>query len=121
VSVKRAYEIIDNDKSGEVDKREMQRAFSEIGITTSAETVNCIFKLCDENNDGKISEVEFTNLFNRMIRDTSEIEDEIYSDEMDWKLAFVLKLEEVSQKFNSTLLETFKKLDDDGNAVLTMT
>jgi Ca2+-binding EF-hand superfamily protein len=40
---------------------------------------------------------------------------------MDWKLAFVLKLEEVSVKFNSTLLETFKKLDDDGNAVLTMT
>lgn len=33
----------------------------------------------------------------------------------------MLKLEEVSLKFNSTLAETFKKLDDDGNSILTMT
>jgi Ca2+-binding EF-hand superfamily protein len=30
-------------------------------------------------------------------------------------------LEEVSLRFNSSLAETFKRLDDDGNSILTMT
>ncbi len=30
-------------------------------------------------------------------------------------------MEEVSLRFNSSLAETFKRLDDDGNSILTMT
>jgi Ca2+-binding EF-hand superfamily protein len=56
ISIKRAFQIIDNDKSGEITKAEMQRAFSQIGITTTVETVNYLFKLCDYNNDGNITE-----------------------------------------------------------------
>ena len=36
-------------------------------------------------------------------------------------MAFILKLEECSLRFNSSLAETFKALDDDENSVLTMT
>lgn len=77
--------------------------------------------MCDNNNDDKITEDELQRLYKEMVRDSNEVEDEIYGEDMDWKLAFVLKLEEVSLRFNSTLSETFKKLDDDGNSVLTMT
>lgn len=30
---------------------------------------------------------------------------------MDWKMTFVIKLEEISNKLNLPLKETFKKLD----------
>lgn len=45
----------------------------------------------------------------------------MFTAELDWKLAFVLKMEEVSEKYHAGgLKETFKSLDVDGNSCLTL-
>ena len=43
----------------------------------------------------------------------------IYNVDLDWKYAVILKIDEMSEKFNTSLHETFKKLDTDHNASLT--
>jgi hypothetical protein len=60
-------------------------------------------------------------LFENIVRESAIEEKEVFSGELDWKLAFVLKMEEVSVKYNKGgLQETFRSLDSDGNCCLTI-
>lgn len=52
----------------------MESAFRKIGIDISAQTVDFIFKMCDDDMSGTISCSEFQKLFDNIIRE-SVIED----------------------------------------------
>lgn len=55
LSIKSAFQIIDVDQSGSISKSEMQTALARIGINTSAQTVEHIFKMCDYDGDNSIT------------------------------------------------------------------
>lgn len=100
----------------------MDTAFRKIGIEISASTIEYIFKMCDTDSSGTISSAEFQKLFDDIIRESAIEEKEVFSSELDWKLAFILKMEEISEKYHQGgLKETFKSLDSDGNASLSIT
>lgn len=46
---------MDKDGSKEISKSEMTTAMSQIGITTTSETINYLFKLCDSDGDDRIT------------------------------------------------------------------
>ena len=47
------------DGSNEVSKVEMDTAFRKIGIDISMNTIEYIFKICDDDGTGTISCIEF--------------------------------------------------------------
>ena len=96
VTVRKAFQMIDMDGSNEVSKTEMETAFRKIGIDCSAATIDYIFKMCDTDMSGTISSNEFQKLFEDIIRESAIEEKEMFSNEIDWKLAFILKMEEIS-------------------------
>ena len=63
--------MIDMDGSNEVSKNEMESAFRKLGIDISAQTVDFIFKMCDNDNNGTISCGEFQSLFENIIRESA--------------------------------------------------
>ncbi len=54
ITVRKAFKIIDKDGSNEVSKTEMQSAFRNIGIDVSANTIEYIFKMCNQTKNGTI-------------------------------------------------------------------
>jgi hypothetical protein len=92
ITVRKAFQIIDMDGSNEVSKTEMDSAFRKIGIDITPSTIDWIFKMCDDDNSGTISCTEFQKLFDDLIRESAIEEKEMFSAELDWKLAFVLKM-----------------------------
>lgn len=121
ITVRKAFQIIDMDGSNEVSKTEMENAFRRIGIDVTPSALDYIFKMCDTNNSGTISSGEFQKLFEDIIRESAIEEKELFGTELDWKLGFILKMEEVSEKYHQGgLKETFKSLDTDSNSSLTL-
>lgn len=59
MTVRKAFQIIDMDGSNSVSKSEMETAFRKIGIDISMNTIDYIFKVCDEDQNGTISCSEF--------------------------------------------------------------
>ena len=59
ISVRKAFQIIDMDGSNSVSKPEMETAFRKIGIDISTSTVDYIFKVCDDDQNGTITCSEF--------------------------------------------------------------
>ena len=121
ITVRKAFQIIDMDGSNEISKTEMESAFRKIGIDISAQTVDFIFKMCDDDMSGSISCAEFQKLFDSIIRESAIEDKEVFSPEIDWKLLFVLKMEEASLKYHQNgLKETFDSLDADGSHAITL-
>ena len=54
------------------------------------------------------------------MKESSIEEKEIYNINLDWKHEVVLKIEECSEKYGMSVKETFKTLDEDGNATITI-
>jgi Ca2+-binding EF-hand superfamily protein len=71
VSVRKAFQIIDKDGSNSVSKSEMETAFRNIGIDISMTTVDYIFKVCDDDQNGTINCSEFEKLFEDIIRESA--------------------------------------------------
>ena len=121
MTVKKAFQIIDMDGSNSVSKSEMETAFRKIGIDISMNTIDYIYKVCDDDQNGMISCSEFEKLFEDIIRESAIEEKEVFSTELDWKHAFVLKMEDISSKYHKGgLKETFSSLDKDGSSCLTI-
>lgn len=59
INIRKAFQIIDMDGSNSVSKSEMETAFRKIGIDISITTIDYIFKLCDDDQNGTISCNEF--------------------------------------------------------------
>ncbi len=55
INIRKAFQIIDMDGSNSVSKSEMETAFRKIGIDISITTIDYIFKLCDDDQNGTIS------------------------------------------------------------------
>jgi len=55
ISIRKAFQIIDMDGSNEVSKTEMETAFRKIGIDITMNTIDYIFKMCDDDMSGTIS------------------------------------------------------------------
>ena len=109
------------DGSNEISKTEMETAFRKIGIDISSQTVDFIFKMCDDDMSGSISCAEFQKLFDNIIRESVIEEKEVFAPEIDWKLMFVLKMEESSERYHKGgLKETFDSLDADGSHAITL-
>lgn len=53
----------------------MQTAMSQIGISTTSETINYLFKICDSNGDERITCPELERLYNEMIKESENIDD----------------------------------------------
>lgn len=49
------FQSIDRDHNGELDRNELQEAFSKAGITVSNSTLDQFLEQMDQNNDGVIS------------------------------------------------------------------
>jgi Ca2+-binding EF-hand superfamily protein len=48
----------------------MSTAMSQIGISTTTETINYLFKLCDNDGDDKITCPELERLYHEMIKES---------------------------------------------------
>lgn len=59
------------DGSNSVSKSEMATAFGKIGIDITMSTIDYIFKLCDDDQNGTISCNEFEKLFEDIIRESA--------------------------------------------------
>ena len=120
ITVRRAFQMIDMDGSNEITKTEMEGAFRKLGIDISSHTVDFIFQNCDRDNSGSISSGEFQQLFDSIIRESMIEEKEVFPSEIDWKLLFVLKMEEISDKYHQGgLKQTFSSMDADGSQAIT--
>lgn len=109
------------DGSNEVSKVEMDTAFRKIGIDISMNTIEYIFKICDDDGTGTISCIEFQKLFDDIIRESAIEQKEMVGNEMDWKLLFVIKMQEISEKYHKGgLKETFNSFDADGSSCITI-
>ena len=95
----------------------MQGAFKTIGIDVTAHTVDYMFKVCDYDMNGQISCSEFEKLFEDIVKESAIEEKEMFANELNWKHAFVLKIDELSQKYypSQGLKGLFASIDTDGN------
>ena len=57
--VKEAFEIIDVDGNGGLDKNEISRVLAQLGIRCSDAEVNGILEICDTDGSGYIEYDEF--------------------------------------------------------------
>jgi Ca2+-binding EF-hand superfamily protein len=122
ITVRKAFQMIDFDGSNEVSKAELESTFRKLGIDITTQTADYIFKMCDDDMSGSISCAEFEKLFDNIIRESIIEDKEIFPAELDWKLEFVLKMEEISEKYHQGgLKQTFMSLDGDGNQSITIT
>lgn len=56
------------DGSNAISKPEMETAFKKIGIDITMQTIDYIFKICDDDQNGTINCSEFQKLFDDIIR-----------------------------------------------------
>lgn len=70
--LKDLFAAIDTDKSGFLSREEISEALKKVGFDDGL--VNEVIKLCDGNNDGKISSQEFISAL-RKLESEAEAED----------------------------------------------
>ncbi len=63
--------MIDKDGSNSISKSEMETTFRTIGIDISMNTIDYIFKICDDDQNGSINCNEFEKLFEDIIRESA--------------------------------------------------
>lgn len=54
-TLKRAFEAIDTDNSNSISKGEMEQAMLRIGIPITADTVDYIYRMVDDDMNGTIN------------------------------------------------------------------
>ena len=59
LKLKKAFEIIDKDNSGEIEYEEIPKIFEELGIQASEQELKNIFNSLDFHCDGKVNYSEF--------------------------------------------------------------
>lgn len=57
----KAFDAIDTDKSGDIDKAEMTEVFKKMGLSLSDSTVDALFKAADADGNGVIDKQEFAD------------------------------------------------------------
>lgn len=62
-TLRKAFDAIDKDGSNSVSKGEMESALVRMGIPITSDTVDYIFRMCDNDMDNKISYGEFEKVF----------------------------------------------------------
>ena len=58
----KAFQIIDRDKSGSIDKQEFEFVFQNIGSKLTNEEIDEMIKQADVDGNGEISQEEFINI-----------------------------------------------------------
>ena len=62
IEINKAFKLFDKDHDGFISRLEIVDALTHFGINASDDDVEMIFSITDDNNDGKISHLEFRNI-----------------------------------------------------------
>ena len=75
MEIKEAFDLFDNDKSGEIDTDELKQALSNLGIDAKNQTLQNMINDIDKNQSGTIDFDEFIDMMTAKMSDKDTRED----------------------------------------------
>lgn len=75
LEIKEAFDLFDNDKSGEIDIEELKQALKNLGIDAKNQTLQNMMTDLDKNQSGKIDFEEFIDMMTAKMSDRDTRED----------------------------------------------
>jgi centrin-1 len=75
LEIKEAFDLFDNDKSGEIDTDELKQALKNLGIDAKNQTLQNMMTDLDKDNSGKIDFNEFIDMMTAKMSDRDTEED----------------------------------------------
>src|SRR4051812_42467031 len=75
MEIKEAFDLFDNDKSGEIDTEELKQALKNLGIDAKNQTLQNMMQDLDKDNSGKIDFDEFIDMMTAKMSDRDTKED----------------------------------------------
>lgn len=75
MEIKEAFDLFDNDKSGEIDTEELKQALKNLGIDAKNQTLQNMMADLDKDNSGKIDFDEFIDMMTAKMSDRDTKED----------------------------------------------
>ena len=98
--IKRTFDLLDIDKDGNIDVKELERFILNQGMNIPQEELQLLVEKIDTNHDGKIQLSEFEEIMNKMMNneDDESISKQIFSS-LDRKEDKVITADELKYAF----------------------
>jgi len=119
LTLERAFELFDKDGDNLISKDDMVSTFQGMSFGVDSRTIEEFFAMANINGDGSINFDEFYRLFEKTIKDAFIEEKKLKTDELNWKMQLMIKMDEAIKASSLTLLDAFNIIDDDRSGKIT--